>query len=426
MAPPTCGVRSRRRAPRSSVLLVATLLGAFAACKDPPRKEPPAPPASAPAPVLAATVGDPLHGKQLIAELQCNRCHDGTDAPPPPPNKQCVQCHADIITGKFKASAALLAKWRPVVADLTDAPSLVGTDQRLRRDWVAGYLAKPHDLRPGLAPSMPRLALTAAQISDLAAYLVLADHPPEPAPDGDLEVGRRLIESKGCITCHAMSGVPGLVASPLTVNLKPEELARGRRLAPDLRHTRARQTPSQTTRWLRDPHSVKSDSAMPRVPLTDSEVKNLVAFLHKRELEPVTPPAPVVRLPLLGRRVTFAEVDRRVFHRTCWHCHSEPDYAIGDGGPGNSGGFGFKPRGLNLSDFNGIAAGFLDDKGERSSVFAAGPDGVPRLVASLLARHAEERGADTGAIRGMPLGYPPVAMEDIQLVDTWISQGRPR
>ncbi|HRG95516.1 MAG TPA: c-type cytochrome [Polyangiaceae bacterium] len=420
--------RSGALAAWPGVALAAAL--ALAACKESARRDPPpAPSAGAPAtqaPALGRVVGDPMHGKQLIADLQCNRCHDGTGAAPPPANKQCVQCHADIVAGKFKASPALLSKWRPIVADLTDAPSLTGTDKRLRRDWVASYLAKPHDLRPGLAPSMPRLALEPSQIADLAAYLVLAEAKPEAAPQGDLEAGRRVVESKGCITCHAMSGVPGLGASALPVSVKPEELARGRRLAPDLRYVRERQLPSQTAQWLRDPIAVKADSAMPRIPLTEAEVRDVTAFLHTRPLDAVAGRPPVARPALLTRKVTFAEVDKRVFHRTCWHCHSEPDYAIGDGGPGNSGGFGFKPRGLNLSDFNGIAAGFLDDKGERASVFAPGPDGVPRLVASLLARHAEEAGAETGPVRGMPLAYPPLALEDIQLVDTWISQGRPR
>jgi hypothetical protein len=47
-------------------------------------------------------------------------------------------------------------------------------------------------------------------------------------------------------------------------------------------------------------------------------------------------------------------------------------------------------------------------------------------VRALLARHAEERGAATGEVRGMPLGYPALSLEDIQLVETWIAQGRPR
>ena len=98
----------------------------------------------------------------------------------------------------------------------------------------------------------------------------------------------------------------------------------------------------------------------------------------------------------------------------------------GDGGPGNSGGLGFKPRGLNLSDYNGVAAGYLDDKGERASVFIKDEGDVPRLVKALLARHDEESGAETGPVRGMPLGYEPLSAEDIQLVESWVAQGRPR
>src|SRR5690606_25443901 len=141
------------------------------------------------------------------------------------------------------------------------------------------------------------------------------------------------------------------------------------------------------------------------------EVVDLAGYLLTVELAPPLPPKKVERLPVLTRKVTFKEVDEKVFHRTCWHCHSEPDYAIGDGGPGNSGGLGFKPRGLNLSDYNGIAAGFVDDKGERASVFKPEEGtGLPRLVLALMQRHEEVNGND-GPVRGMPLGYDPLPLE---------------
>jgi hypothetical protein len=103
-----------------------------------------------------------------------------------------------------------------------------------------------------------------------------------------------------------------------------------------------------------------------------------------------------------------------------------PDFARGDGGPGNSGGFGFAPRGLDVSSYSGISAGSFDETGERRSIFAELPDGTPRIIAHLLARHAERAGTIVDGIRGMPLGLPPLPLEEIQLVDTWIAQGRPR
>jgi hypothetical protein len=111
----------------------------------------------------------------------------------------------------------------------------------------------------------------------------------------------------------------------------------------------------------------------------------------------------------------------------CWHCHSAPHLARGDGGPGNTGGFGFAARGLDLSSYEGLASGSLGDDGQRRSVFAPLPNGTPRLLAHLLARASEERDPNAvGAVRGMPLGLPALPATDIQLIETWIAQGRPR
>jgi hypothetical protein len=129
---------------------------------------------------------------------------------------------------------------------------------------------------------------------------------------------------------------------------------------------------------------------------------------------------------VLERRVSYEEVDEKVFHITCRHCHSDPDAAMGDGGPGNTGGFGFAPKKLDLATYKGVAAGYIDAKGERQSVFAPMADGVPRLVAALLARQREEAGTHSDEIRGMPLGLPALTPEQIQLVESWVAQGRPR
>ncbi len=385
-----------------------------------------------PLPVPVSAVANAEHGKELVLKYECNRCHDGSGHPAAAQGKHCVHCHKDIMEDRFSASAASLARWKPRVKELADAPSLEATGKRFTRKWVEGYLLQPSDLRPHLQQYMPRLAIPIGDARDIAAYLV-PEADPAPvelakAPSiagADLGRGRQLLETKGCGTCHAMAGVVALPSSnPPAMDGKAFE--RAHKLAPDLSNTRARMLPSRLIAWLKDPTAVKPDSAMPKIALTDAEVKDIAGYLLTVELNaPARKPKPA-RLPLLTRKVTFKEVDEKVFHRTCWHCHSEPDYAIGDGGPGNSGGLGFKPRGLNLSAYEGIAAGFIDDKNERQSVFAKDGEGVPRLVRAMLARYDEEAGAATGEVRGMPLGYDPVSIEEIQLVDTWISQGRPR
>ncbi len=383
-------------------------------------------------PLNAANTANAAHGKELVLEYQCNRCHDGSGHPEAVQGKHCVHCHKDIMEDRFKAPAASIARWKPRVKELADAPSLEATGKRFTRAWVEQYLLQPSDLRPHLQQFMPRLAIPVADARDIAAYLVPDADPARgdlaKAPEiagADLGKGRQLLETKGCGSCHVMTGVVGLPSSnPPAMDGKAFD--RAHKLAPDLAHARARMPPSRLVAWLKDPVAVKSDSAMPKIALTDAEVRDIAGYLLTVELAAPPKKAPAARLPVLTRKITFKEVDDKVFHRTCWHCHSEPDYAIGDGGPGNSGGLGFKPRGLNLSAYEGIAAGFLDDKNERQSVFAKDAEGVPRLVRAMLNRYAEEAGAPTTEVRGMPLGYDPIALEEIQLVDSWIAQGRPR
>lgn len=410
-----------------AVIVAAALI---AGCPNKPKPDPSVDAAPAPAPKAAVTEpqADPVHGKALVETFQCNRCHDGTGHPAAADNKHCVHCHKKIMDDKFEAPAASIVRWKPRVKELADAPSLEATGKRFTRTWVTSYLLQPSDLRPHLHQYMPRLALTAADARDIAAYLVPSAEKESPKAElasADLGKGRQLLETKGCASCHTFTGVAPLPsARPPTMDAKDFE--RGHRLAPDLRFTRERMTASTLIAWLRDPKGVKSDTPMPKVALTDPEVTDLAGYILNVETTSLERKPKVSRLPVLTRKVTFKEVDEKVFHRTCWHCHSEPDYAIGDGGPGNSGGFGFKPRGLNLSDYNGIAAGYLDDKGERSSVFLKDAEEVPRIVRALLARYDEENGAETGPVRGMPLGYEPVSLEDIQLVESWVAQGRPR
>lgn len=423
------------------LLVGALALSAAVACTKTPKDDTngpkPAPSVAASgtfalAPMVASKPGDAEHGKQLVAVHECNRCHTGTGNAAPLLSKDCIQCHIDIVSGKFTAKADSLARWKPIVAPLTEVPSLAFAGKRFTRAFIEAFLLKPHDLRPNLEQLMPRLDLSRQDARDIAAFLVPEADAPAAKLAGDMGKGRAVLESKGCASCHGMTGVPALAASAIPVSIDSKTMLRGRTLAPDLRFARDRYAADKLVAWLKDPKAIKPDTTMPTIPLTDEEARDVAAYLLGTELAAAPPRKAFERLPVLERKVTFDEIDRKVLHRTCWHCHAEPDYAIGDGGPGNSGGFGFKPRGLNLASYEGIQAGAKDKiTGERASVLTkkkdvAGEPGMPTLLRSLIARHAEERGADTGEVRGMPLGMPPLPAEDIQLVESWIAQGRPR
>lgn len=418
----------------SSILITAALTLGVVSCRDPG-------PGPAPTAVTSATVaatasaraeppeppGDPARGKALVAQFECARCHEGTGEPTPAMDKQCFGCHVKILEGKFKGPKGAEARWHDRVLGLDQVPSLTASQQRFRRAFITRFLMEPYDLRPRLGPTMPRLAMTREQARDIAAYLAA---PEDPAKKVDLAGadparGRKLMEIRACASCHTFTGVPPLAgATPV----KPEErrVAPSIELAPDLRFARDRLRPEALVAWVTSPKSVKPDTLMPDFDLPAADARDIVAYILTAELASPEPRPIPARLPVLDRKVTYDEVSEKVFRRTCWHCHGEADYAAGDGGPGNTGGLGFKGRGINFVSYESVQAGRTDDKDERHSLFEKAADGTPRLIRSLLLRRDEEAGKLDPEIRGMPMGYPALTPEEIQLVETWVAQGRPR
>jgi cytochrome c2 len=357
-----------------------------------------------------------VDARDLFVKFECTRCHDVPAIAEAPRDKHCVRCHQQIHDGSFAAAPEHLAHWRDRITSLRWAPTLAAAD-RLRRDYIRDFLLAPHDVRPGLPAEMPRLPLSPDDAARLAAHL-------SPDDDGALgggnpANGEQLYRGLGCARCHRFTGAavddPAMHTAGRGQS-KPEEWA----LAPDLRRARDRVRPGVLAAWIAAPRG-----AMPEQGVTADGARDLAAFIATTPLAPEVPRAPVARLPLLERPVLWAEVEAKVFKHLCWHCHAVPDYARGDGGPGNTGGFGYKPRGLDVSSYAGISSGAVDDTGEPRSIFAKMPDGMPRVIGHLLARHAEEAGTYSPTV-GMPLGLPPLPLEEIQLVDSWIAQGRPQ
>jgi hypothetical protein len=221
-----------------------------------------------------------------------------------------------------------------------------------------------------------------------------------------------------------MAGGPSLSAAGLPIPLDPITLALGQMLAPDLSHARKRLRSAAVVQWLTDPAKLMPSATMPKIPMTEQEILDVAAFVVQTPLGAVAAEPIPARLAVLDREVAYEEVDARIFHKTCRHCHSDPEQVIGDGGPGYSGGFGFRKRALDLNSYEGIASGSLGDDGKRHSLFEKMTDGTPRIVAHLVARHAETAGKPVAGVRGMPLGLPALPLEDIQLLETWIAQGR--
>lgn len=402
---------------------------ALAACGGESAKPPPPPP--------AVSTYDEAHGasltperrreaEALIARYECARCHDGLGRAAVDPSKHCVSCHRGLNEGQYlDVPAEDLARWRARAYSLRVVPDLTAVGKRVRRAWLADFLLHPVDVRPHLVPTMPRLELDAAQAALLAEYLVPHEELGVPA-GGDASRGKALFVARGCASCHAAIGTPPPASAFQAEHVDPKQAVDAFALAPDLARVRARMQPGRLLPWLLDPPAVDRTTRMPKLGLADQEARDLIAFLLDSEPPPPPPPPqPEARLPLLTRPVPFAEVAQQVFHKVCWHCHAAPFYALGDGGPGNTGGFGFAPRGLDLSTHEGLLSGSIGADGKRRGLFGPLADGTPRLVAHLMARRVEERGGVIPGVRGMPLGLPALSLEDIQLVESWIAQDRP-
>lgn len=306
-----------------------------------------------------------------------------------------------------------LVGWQERLHSLPAAPSLARL--QVRRDWLEAWLRAPAKIRPHLRASMPRLPLSPDDARAIAA--VLADGASVDATlAGDRDRGATRFAQLACGACHEFSGAP--VAVPAT-RRAARDLAFV--LAPDLAHTRQRWTQARVARWIAAPAAQRPGTLMPAHALTGTDAADLAAFVMTVELAPRASPPPV-ELPLLERRVGFAEVDHAVFRHLCWHCHSRPALANGDGGPGNTGGLGYRARGLDLSSAESAASGSIDDEGARRSVLGRTSS---VLVRRLRLRQREELGDYSVSEPGMPLGFPALTPAQIQLVESWVAQGHP-
>src|SRR5512132_3165525 len=79
-------------------------------------------------------------------------------------------------------------------------------------------------------------------------------------PARDNEPGRTVFFSQGCYGCHRL----GVAGTPI---------------AHDLSHVGRKYTEAELEKWLRDPTSQKLTAHMPRLALTDEEIRALARYL---------------------------------------------------------------------------------------------------------------------------------------------------
>ncbi len=382
---------------------------------------------------------------EVLKRHECHRCHEVEGLAPMPVQASCAGCHRDLASTAGDAARTRDGlerygkTWERFVTRSSQhyqhVPPLAGMG-RLRGAWLERFFEAPHDVRPHLTESMFRANLAPAEVDALLrGWGAASEPPPSPVPDAaTVEAGRALFVARGCQGCHAL----GNLRFPQAKGVEPKGPAWAR--APDLRHARQRLSPATAAAFIQNPQAVLPGAVMPPLGVGPEDAARLAAFVFHADVGPPAKAAPP-KLPAWDAKAKvpgYEEVERRVFKDTCWHCHSNPDFADGDGGPGNTGGFGFPAGGLSFASFAEVMNGSTGPDGKRRSIFRKGPTGEPVLLERLRARHAENLrdlatpGKDPFAAppsgdvgRGMPLGLPALSPEDFALVERWVRGGRP-
>jgi len=112
--------------------------------------------------------------------------------------------------------------------------------------------------------------------ASLAALLLAAcgskDAPPRMIAGADPERGLAVMERVGCATCHVIPGIdwPKGSAGPSLEGFGASPMIGGR--FPN--------QPEVLTAWLVDAPSLSPETAMPPMPLTDAEARDVAAYLY--------------------------------------------------------------------------------------------------------------------------------------------------
>ena len=180
--------------------------------------------------------------------------------------------------GEDFATGVIHSFWVPKLAGKQDVvPGRVNklTIQADKADTYYGQCAEYCNL----SHANMRLRVVSQTPADFGKWVEQQKKPVVKPTSGDAAAGYALFTGKGtCVGCHTMQGVEGAVA----------------RVGPNLTHLQGRTTFAGATfelnsdnlkRWLRNPSAMKpmrpeQGTGMPKLPLSETEINQLVAFLE--------------------------------------------------------------------------------------------------------------------------------------------------
>lgn len=155
------------------------------------------------------------------------------------------------------------------------APELTKVVERRGKPWMKLFLKDPQKMFPG-ERKMVQYGFTDAQMDDIIAFFEwcgnvnLQGFPAKPPLAGKVQ---NVVAGGGnsgkaqpelfrtiCVACHSIGGVGGLVGPPLD----------------DVRNRKSR---ADMLAWIANPQSIKPGTPMPKIEMTEAQLKEIVDFL---------------------------------------------------------------------------------------------------------------------------------------------------
>lgn len=179
------------------------------------------------------------HAKRLMLESGCHGCHE-------------IKGYTDV----------------PKIG-----PELGRLSAKTNPEWIFRWIKNPKDYNPHTR--MPNFKLSDSQAEAVTAYLIDVSSksgftvPKGAFAGGDFRRGKQVVETVGCLACHAVGE-----------NTKVRE-ARGTSydIAPELTRVGSKVSPDWAYDWVRNPRHYNPATKMPSLRLTDGEAKDVVAYL---------------------------------------------------------------------------------------------------------------------------------------------------
>jgi len=204
----------------------------------------------------------------------------------------CAACHGPIAPSQSAFPART-------------APNLQNVAERIRFDYLKAFIAQPHATKPGT--TMPDVLAgmdeaQAAEASDaLAQFLASLGgsfQEDARAPDAEqLERGKHLFHSVGCVACHAPTEAPeGAASDDPFADISAIEMPEITIPSVPLPDLAAKTSATALAAFLRDPGHVRPGGRMPDMTLSESEAAAIAGWLRSGTEAPAAPGGPAPAL----------------------------------------------------------------------------------------------------------------------------------